>query len=292
MGEAPLAYLYLSQIPYTGLELGTFGTIIYWLALILWSLALAYLVLFGAVPIVGRSARGFGLRVQEALNAVEPVQVPEPLIPAASPVAKAMFVAPVQKAPAVFEDTPEPSRAYSPYEGFKSFARNGALSIDDIVKGLAHSRAMHSAEPNREEVQTEPTYEHTEPIDEIAGPTPSQPVQDSVRPTRSKGLHGFISVLVQGNREEVFATLRDQVKNGTSPEVMLTASVCLLDDAYRARIDGTPCDPDVALITSRLDTTTLEKLVTALATAVDSSYSSGVTGAKLALTRALAVLGA
>jgi len=36
----------------------------------------------------------------------------------------------------------------------------------------------------------------------------------------------------------------------------------------------------------------LEKLIASLTTAIDSSYSTGVTGAKLALTRALSILGA
>ena len=61
---------------------------------------------------------------------------------------------------------------------------------------------------------------------------------------------------------------------------------------YHARIDGTACDPDIARLTARLTTPQLEKLISALTTAIDSSYSTGVTGAKLALTRALAILGA
>jgi hypothetical protein len=65
-----------------------------------------------------------------------------------------------------------------------------------------------------------------------------------------------------------------------------------LDDAYRARIDGTACDPAVAKACATCDTPTLEKLVGALTTAIDSSYSTDITGAKLALTRALATLGA
>jgi hypothetical protein len=48
----------------------------------------------------------------------------------------------------------------------------------------------------------------------------------------------------------------------------------------------------VARLTAKIPTPTLEKLVASLATAVDSSYSEGVIGAKLALTRALLVLGA
>jgi hypothetical protein len=57
-------------------------------------------------------------------------------------------------------------------------------------------------------------------------------------------------------------------------------------------MDGTRSDADVVRLVARLDTPTLEKLVASLTTAIDSSYTAGVTGAKMALTRALGVLGA
>jgi hypothetical protein len=82
------------------------------------------------------------------------------------------------------------------------------------------------------------------------------------------------------------------VRGGGAPEHFISSAAILLDDAYRARIDGTASDADVARMTARLSTPTLEKLIASLTTAIDSSYSSGVTGAKLALTRALAILGA
>jgi hypothetical protein len=90
----------------------------------------------------------------------------------------------------------------------------------------------------------------------------------------------------------VFAGLRQHVRGAGAPEQLISDIVCLLDDVYRSRIDGTVCDADIARMTARLSTPTLEKLVASLATAIDSSYSTGVTGAKLALARALTVLGA
>ena len=68
VGVQPLVFLYLSQIPYTGLDLGPVGTALYWLALIGFALALAYLILFGAVPLASRSLRSLGSRVRGALN--------------------------------------------------------------------------------------------------------------------------------------------------------------------------------------------------------------------------------
>ncbi|MDO8575700.1 MAG: hypothetical protein Q7R90_00090 [bacterium] len=283
----PLAYLYLSQIPYTGLDLGPIGTVLYWIALIGWSLALAYLVLFGAVPVAKRRMSNFGYRVSEALNVREFAPV----------VAQRSAPAPESQ---LFQNnvmTPEPPRSYSSYDGFKSYAKNGALSVDDIVKGLSrhqHAVAEHTAhvqtnvEPIYEKV--EPVFEHVEPIYENVETIVSNATVESgaVQPH----IRGFAAALVEGDRVAVFAGLRQHLRGGGVPEHLLSKTVCLIDDVYRSRIDGTVCDPDMARMTARLNTPTLEKLVASLATAIDSSYSTGVTGAKLALTRALSVLGA
>jgi hypothetical protein len=233
---------------------------------------------------MNRSARRFGSRVQEALNTqcTPDIRVPQTLAseePAEPRAAYETF------------DMPEAPRGYSSYEGFKSFAHGGALSIDDIVKGLARSRAASdptlprpSVEPVYEKV--EPIYDHIEPVG--GGSAPEEPR----RPSAPANVRGFTSALVEGDRAAVFSGLRQHVRGGGSPEELLSGTVFLLDDAYRARVDGTACDPEIARLTARFDTPTLEKIIAALTTAIDSSYSTGVTGAKLALTRALTVLGA
>lgn len=273
----PLAYLYLSQIPYTGLDLGPVGTVLYWLALIGWALALAYLVLFGAAPVMNRRIRNFGARVRDVLNARE--------------------LAPVNisvTAPVSAEYAPEAPHAYSSYDGFKSYARGGALSIEDIVKGL--SRHHHETVAQHETVQSaphvEPVYENVEPIYERVEAIETDIVVDTGGTSVPTHIRGFAVALVEGDRNAVFAGLRQHIRGSGVPEHLLSKTVCLIDDVYRARVDGTACDPELARITARLDTPTLEKLISSLTTAIDSSYSTGVTGAKLALTRALAILGA
>lgn len=263
VGVQPLAYLYLSQIPYTGLDLGPVGTALYWLALVGFSLAFAYLILFGAIPFVSRFIRGLVSRVKGAHNMQESLLAVRRAVPAAAS-------EPSPPAPAAQEPRETP-RGYSSYEGFKSFARNDALSIEDIVKGLARN--------------VEPIYENVEPI-MVETPPNTMPVS-----TQMSALD-FISALVRGDRAAVFAGLRQRAQGTESPEQLISTAMCLLDDAYRARIDGTETDTNIARLVARLDTPTLEKLISALATAIDSSYSAGVTGAKLALTRALAILGA
>lgn len=285
-------YLYLSQIPYTGIELGPLGTFLYWLALVLWSVAVAYLALFRAIPYLNKEARAFGQRVQNMIN-TQPVitRTSAPEMP--------------KPAPRVAETSPDLEvPRYLPHEGFKSFAREGALSIEDIVKGLsrvappapaatpepqqplheeAPAPAMMEAMPSRR-ANVEPIYENVEPVTPPARPAQSTGVAPHIR--------GFIAALFERDREAVFASLRNQVRGGGSAEALITEVTLILDDVYRARIDGTEADADVSRLIARYDTPTLEKLIGALATSIDSSYSTGVTGAKLALTRALSVLGA
>lgn len=275
----PLAYLYLSQIPYTGLELGPVGTVLYWVALAGWALALSYLVLFGIVPAVNRRVRGFGARVSSALN--DPG--PKPAIPAAPAPER-------EKKSEPRENSPAAPRAYSTYDGFKSFAHNGALSIEDIVKSLSKQNEL--------KLNVEPIYRNVEPIRENVEPIADEPAVAAPASVRGSLRHadpsvtGFAAALLEGDREAVFAGLRQHIRGGGTPEQLLSAVACLVDDAYRARIDGAFCDAGIARLAARLDTPTLERIVASLTTAIDSSYSAGVTGAKLALTRALAVLGA
>ena len=269
----PLAYLYLSQIPYTGLDLGPVGTTLYWFALVAWSLALAYLILFGAVPFAYGRARRFGEKISATLNTVQK---------------PADTVTPVAIAPPRPE-TPQASRGYSAYEGFKSFAHNGALSIEDIVKGLSHQTHAPVVDRAVKTQNVEPIYENVEPIGERVETVAKESAPEA---GAAPQVRGFVLALVEGDRTAVFAGLREYVRGGGKPERLLFDAVCLLDDVYRARIDGTACDAGISRLTARLTTPHLEQLVAALATAIDSSYSAGITGAKLALARALAALGA
>ncbi|HEY4488794.1 MAG TPA: hypothetical protein VJB97_04720, partial [Candidatus Paceibacterota bacterium] len=146
-----------------------------------------------------------------------------------------------------------------------------------------------------------PTLVNIEPV--YPAPTVGAWVNENIEPIKKDAaapempevpahVRGVTAALLEGDRAAVFAALRGHVRGEGAPESFIHSLVCLLDDAYRARVDGTPCDSSVARMTARLSTPTFEKLVAALTTAIDSSYESGITGAKLALTRALGVLGA
>jgi hypothetical protein len=304
----------LSQIPYTGLDLGPVGTTLYWLMLILWSAAAAYLILFGAFPLVLRRAKSFGGNVKEALNqesAAPAVPMPTPTYAAPEPVAHIQPIA--VAAPAMALEAPEPVSSYQEYiqkraavaekpEGFRSFASGQALSIDDIVKGLSRESGMVFSTPEGtapaapQPVQPAPAPVQETPAAPVAPAyvpaafVPSPASQPATLVSMSDDIPGFVAALLAGDRDTVFNSLRSVVRAGGDSQEFLSQAVCALDDAYRARIDGSSVHPEIARITEGCATSFLERVVVSLTQAVDSSYSTGITGAKLALTRVLALV--
>ncbi|MDB5264465.1 MAG: hypothetical protein JWN64_36 [Parcubacteria group bacterium] len=296
--EQPLGFVYLSQVPYTGFDLGPWGTAVYWIVLILWSAALAYLVLFNGIPFIFARAKKVGGSVKEALQMPPAIgqtlknEAHGPSHDESREHEPAAHVAPQTMHSAPEAPVAPAAAGYSAYQGFRSFGGD-TLSIDDIVKGLARyndSVAKEEAPAPAAPVE-KPAYAVYEDIATpapVAIPAPVQKAEVPAAPVHAEVPH-FLEALLGGDRDTVFNTIRTMTRNGEDSETFLTHAVCALDDAYRSRIDGTPCHPEVARITADCAPSFLERMVTSLATVVDGSYSAGVTGVKLALTRALAV---
>ena len=279
------AYVSLSQIPYTGLDLGPVGTVVYWITLILICLAAAYLIIFNLVPLIYRRMTSFGSGVSQVLNQ------PSGLALAAGAGVVAGHEVSASHAPvAVSTTAPAYRSAYSIDQGFRSFAEGNTLTIDDIVKGLARETAVVA-----------PVAAMAAPVmssEDLVAPRPQTAVMYSAQPARatepsapvSTDVRDFVAALLNGDRTTVFSSYRQMIREGGDGETFLTQVVCAIDDAYRARVEGTDVHPEIAQLTANCATPFLEKITSALTNAVDSSYSPGVTGGKLALTRALAVV--
>ncbi len=258
----PFASLSLASLPYTGLDLGPLGTALYWLVLILWSVGLAYLIYWSLFPGALRKMVPAKASSQGAEHAH-------------APIAHAAHAAPVASTH-VAHTTP------SAYEGFKSEIqpKSEVLSIEDIVKGLSrqasdeHMLPVAPAHAGVHEVQSAPVM--------------TQAPHSGVAPAPVSGdVPAFISALLGAEKETVFAMVRELNRAGHDVEEFLTHVTVALDDAYRAKLDGTPVHPEVARVCENCAPSFLERVIAALSTAVDSSYVTGVTGVKLALTRAL-----
>lgn len=297
--EAPLGSVFLSEVPYTGLDLGPVGTAVYWTVLTLWSLAAAYLVLFGAVPFVRRKlAMAAAAAAMPPEHPMSAAVMPEASIPSVQPV-QAPEVAtahahidPIAPQPAAQPIFAAPGKAEFTGEGFKRFASATTLTIEDIVKGLSRESGMEFAAPAApsEPARMLPEHAAAAPI-AMPAPQPAPRIEQPVPPTImvNDDIMGFINALLAGERDQVFGLIRRLNQAGHDVEEFMAHAICALDDAYRARIDGTPVHEDVKRATEHCATPFLERLVSSLTTAVDGSYSMGVTGIKLAVTRALAV---
>ena len=258
--ELPFSFVYLDEIPYTGIELGPMGMVLYWLTLIGASAGLAYFAVYQGVPFAVARLRG-----DQVVHEV------------------AHHVAPAHSTMTLPTGPQEVAKAYSAYEGFKSFAQGGALSIDDIVSGLA--RETHAPVEVATVAPSVALPSHAEAMTTTREAAPAAASFET-----AYDVPGFVAALLSGNRDATFDIIRQVTRAGDSAEEFLTHAVVALDDAYRAKVDGTQVHPAVAALTTNAAPAFLEKVIGALSAAVDGTYSTGVTGVKLAVTRALSVV--
>ncbi len=263
--DQPFSFVYLNDLPYTGVEMSPLETMMYWFLLIGTSAVLAYFLVFSATPFVLRKVQAFGGSVKESINEHDDT---------AAHIAHSVATLPSYGPAAV-------ASKYSSYDGFRSFAQDGALTIDDIVTGLA--RETHAPVAQSHVVQ-----EVSVPVAAPVAAPIAQPSNESFM--LADDIPGFIKALLSGDKDAAFGSIRNVTKRGDSAEEFLTHAVCALDDAYRSKVDGTSVHPEIAALTNDCHPSFLEKVVGQLSAAVDGTYSTGVTGVKLAVTRALGVV--
>jgi len=260
--EQPLAFVTLSQIPYTGIELGKFGTIIYWIFLMVWSGAVAYLLLFKILPFTGRNLVAIGNGVSEAVNATEEGTI---------------------------DVTMHEEMEDIQMDGFSPKSGDEVLSVEDIVRGLSR---MHQ-EP-RPVVPTMPVVEVEEAEEvldaDIAQEMEMPPVTNFTAPAVEGEELRLLNALMSGDRDTSFSILRRSTRNGVSSESLIEKVLVSLDSAYRERVEGSAVSNDIRRMCAGVDTAVLEEIISALASAIDTTYSQSQTGAKLALARAHAII--
>ena len=177
---------------------------------------------------------------------------------------------------------------------------DGPLTIEDIVNGLSRQTAEEYVLPVAP-AQTPWSAPLTETPKMMLVPEPAHvaevaPTAMRMRPqaparAEVSAVHqdvpAFLSALLAAEKTQVFAMIRELNKAGENVEEFLTHVVVALDDAYRAKIDGTPVHTEVARVCVDCAPSFLERVIASLTTVVDGSYMTGITGVKLAVTRAL-----
>lgn len=173
--------------------------------------------------------------------------------------------------PPVAPEPVKPFRGYSAYDGFKSFATGDTLTIEDIVKGLA--RESGAAAMHEEEVAEDA---HGNADGELHEHDPHVAAS-------AAQANEFLRLLVEGERDAAYETLREIEEHGEGAEPFLQRVLTAVEAALNARMNNGVCDLRTLEVLGSCDTPIVEQLARALAT-------DGKHGGKLALTRAFNAL--
>ena len=259
-GEQPLAFVTLSQIPYTGFDAGPVATALFWMLLVAWSALVAWLIVVKRVPqnLIEKYA-GISSHAEPRIIHEEKVE----------PMAHVSNIMPSALA------MPMPHMGHTERE--VPVSRFASQKITTPVSTKAHVAEVVTpapVAPKAESIYTETPVALGETSDYVS----AVPL--------------FIGWIAKGESEKAFDFLRNLRLTQKSAQDFMEKTVCELDAAYRCRIDSTGvANEHTTAAVAHMTTGQIEKLIEALASAVDRSYGSDFTSAKIALVRALGVKG-
>ncbi|MBI3573906.1 hypothetical protein HY090_02550 [Candidatus Kaiserbacteria bacterium] len=326
-GDQTLAFVSLSQIPYTGFEAGPALTMIFWLSIVLLSATIAYFIagkdsmryllayVLGGVAGVpmrdierereaereemyGAPYPSFDEEAVQELSVVQPTPTP-PLATYAAPVFKV--------AEPVLPDVASVIESRAHAAGVLMSPEAVTLAID-LSPNRAEALRMFG-DVLKEAVRTLPREDGwimltADRLNALRGNKveikPVASVGTVLRPPASideSAAAVFAGAVVSGNRESAFSIIRSLEHDGVKPTALMTATATVLDKLYRARRLSGQGDnrsaPDVALAdkATHVSDQQLAHLVEVFTHSLDHVYSSPFTGVKLALAQAFEVIG-
>lgn len=322
--EQPLAFISLSQVPYTGFEAGILLTLVFWAAVALWSAGIAYIFAGkGSIQfIAGRLfafTSVFSTREEEEKyvledEAMEPTHGDSASV--ASPVSQSTTVSPIT-------GVPVGEIVHAQRYASKHQASDGLPALEDVIESRAHAagillspeavvvaKTLHAerAETLRmfgdilnEAIRTIPREDgwillSAERVRTIVKETQSsavvaslnQKIQHKVAPTLDgSAADRFVGALLSGDRDHAFGLLHTLEQEGTSPAKFATGVATTLDTLYRSRKTGAAF-PDMALKEKAqlVSDENVQQLVEIFAHALDTAYKSQYTGLKIAVAQA------
>jgi hypothetical protein len=310
-GEQPLAFVSLSQIPYTGFEAGPALTVIFWLAVGLLSAFIAYLIVGGD---------GFHSVFSSALSGMAGIPTPprggyanhaypqygeehEYLGNASvqAPVRAGYTPAPVHEAhPSSYAYAPQPA-APSLHDIIESRAHAAGVLMSPEALTAAVSLSKDQGETLRifgdvlnDAVRTIPredgwimlTAEAFRDLAGRRGATLSANVSNPKPSVSETTAVQFAGAVLSNDRENAFAIIRSLEHDKISPTSLMAGTATVLDTLFRSRKDGRLADPLLTEKARHLTDEKLEHLVAIFAHALDHTYASPFTGVKLALAQA------
>jgi hypothetical protein len=320
-GAQPLAFVSLAQVPYTGFAAGPLLTVIFWLAVGLWSAGIAYVLMgrrgmrliaekvFAFAPdVVGYDEGAYAETMTDVASAPQPdrtsVMTSAMTMPMTPAISVMPMAAPAAAAPIAVNGIPEladviETRAHAAGVLLSPEALSMAMNLasdraetlrmfgdilNDAVKTIPREDGWILLSSDRfADISTKYGAKVTEqPVAEAAYPTSdAQQILDDSAATQ------LAKAVLSGDREAAFSLVRTAEQDNVNPMPLMTGVATTLDRLYHARRDGTTVN-DLALAqkAAAVSDEALEKLITIFTHALGAGYSSPFTGVKLALAQA------
>ncbi|TSC67162.1 MAG: hypothetical protein CEO19_332 [Parcubacteria group bacterium Gr01-1014_73] len=300
--KAPLAFVYLSQIPYTGLS-GTGKILLFIIGLAIWSALVVY-----------------ALRSQKTTKMAE--RLVANIRGRFTPTTSTIFQ-PAEKSMADFELTDDLLLDVKPMESLLAVEakKERTLISPDGLKTVIETAAAKGEEPlatlgkmienaknkfpredgwlllNKEKIGaslsatnvTVPAYGTPEKITPNIPETPVAMATPEIPPVadQTTEINTFVSLLTRGDEKAVANYLRVLRENGKSVERFIRETIMELDSAYRARLEGENNRSNFVLsqIISRWSGEKTEEVIGILLSIIDKNYKNSAIGLKLAVMR-------
>lgn len=292
-GDQPLAFVSLSQVPYTGFEAGVLLTILFWLAVAVWSAGIAYIVvgkqgmrLMASQLMSGasytRSATPSQALVPSVIHVAEPVQAaaPQKVTPLRETLEAQAHREGVLLSPEALEMVLGVST--DPNVVVRTFTELLQQAVKTLPREdgwilLSSDRVMQFAAATDAPVPTPAPVAPTP----VASPLPrSSDLLDSA-------VEQLVKAVLEGNRDNAFALVREFEAEAVPATSVVTGVTELVDRLYHARkVGASTNNPLLDEKVNDLPEQALHELAIIFANALGATYALPYTGLKIALAQA------
>lgn len=287
--KAPLAFVYLSQIPYTGLS-GVGKIILFILGLAVWSALVVYVLRNQkTTALVERLIGGGRQPIEKPVTDV--FQITNDLLLDTKPMESLLAVEAKKERTLI---SPDGLRAV-----METASAKGEEPVTTLGKMIENAKAKFPREDgwlllNKEKIDASlptinvvvPTYGAPEiPMPPTAIPTTIPEVPTTAN--QMTEVNTFVSLIARGDEKAVNNYLRTMRENGKSVERFIRETIMELDGAYRARLEGENNRNNFVLsqIISRWSGEKTEEVISILLSIIDKNYKNSNLGLKLAVMR-------
>lgn len=293
--KAPLAFVYLSQIPYTGLS-GAGKIILFILSLAVWSALVVYALRSQKTLALVKRLIG-GSRQPIEKPAADIFQITDDLLLDVKPMESLLAVEAKKERTLISPDGLKAVVETAVAKGEEPLATLGKMIENAKNKFpredgwlLLNKEKIEASLPKADKTEVAvPSYGALEKITPSASETPAPTTAPEISPAvdQATEINTFVSLLARGDEKAVTDFLRLMREKGQSIERFIRETIMELDSAYRARLEGENHRRNFVLaqIISRWNGEKTEKVIGILLSIIDKNYKNSSLGLKLAVMR-------